>query len=189
MPTSRPRLIARLATFGRARDGATAVEFAMIAFPFFVLLFAILQLGMMFIANTTIESAADQAARQIRTGQLQAGANNSTSGFKTMICNNMSWISSADCQANLSLDVRTFPSFSSISVTTPVKNGSIDQTQLTFDAGASCDIVLVRVFYPWTLLTPVLEPGLPNLGSTQRLLTTTIAFRNEDWAANGPPCS
>jgi hypothetical protein len=41
--------------------------------------------------------------------------------------------------------------------------------------------VLVRVFYPWTLITPVLEPGLPNLGPNQRLLATAIAFRNENW--------
>jgi len=101
----------------------------------------------------------------------------------------MSWISTSDCMANMSIDVRTFSSFSAISVTPPITNNQIDQTQLTFNAGASCDIVLVRAFYPYTLLTPLLEPGLPNLGANQHLITTAVAFRNENWQAEGPPCT
>ncbi len=172
-----------------SRRGAAAVEFAMVAFPFFMLLFGILELGMLFMASTAIDAATTAEARQIRTGQFQAGASTSAAAFKTAVCVNMSWISTADCMANLSLDVRTFPSFAAINITPPVTNGAIDQTQLTFTPGVSCDIVLVRAFYPWTLLAPVLEPGLPNLGSNKRLLTTAVAFRNENWQANGPPCS
>jgi len=169
-------------------DGATAVEFAMIGLPFFVLLFGVLELGMLFMASTTIEAATVQTARQIRTGQFQSGASHTAADFKNAICNGMSWISTADCQAHLSVDARTFASFSAIDLTSPVKNNQIDQTQLTFTPGNACDIVLVRVFYPWTLLAPVVEPGLPNLGPHQRLLTTAVAFRNENWT-NGPPCS
>ncbi|HEX3919628.1 MAG TPA: TadE/TadG family type IV pilus assembly protein [Caulobacteraceae bacterium] len=169
--------------------GATAVEFAMIALPFFALLFSILELGMMFMTATTIEAATVSAARQIRTGQVQTTGTNTTAGFKALVCNGMSWISTADCMANMSIDVRTFPSFAAVTVTPPVKNNQIDQTQLTYDAGSSCDIVLVRAFYPYTLITPLLEPGLPNLGANQRLITTAVAFRNEDWQAEGPPCT
>ena len=179
----------RLGGFLAARGGAAAVEFAIVSLPFLALLFSILELGMIFMASTTIESAAVTAARQIRTGQLQAGANNNAAGFKNLVCGGISWISASDCAANLSVDVRTFPSFSAVNVTPPIKNNAIDQSQLSFDSGTSCQIVLVRVFYPWTLITPVLEPGLPNLGSNQRLLTTAMAFRNEDWKSNGAPCS
>jgi Flp pilus assembly protein TadG len=183
--TPRPRLTALLTD----RAGATAVEFAMVALPFFALLFTIMELGMMFMASTTIDAATVAAARQIRTGQLQAGANNTAAGFKSLICNGMAWISTADCTANLSVDVRTFQTFASISVTPPITNNQIDQTQLTFNAGNACDIVLVRAFYPYTLLTPLLEPGLPNLGSGQHLITSAVAFRNENWQAGAPPCS
>ena len=167
--------------FLAARSGMAAVEFAIISIPFLTVLFSILELGTMFMGSTTIEAATVSAARQIRTGQVQQSANNNAAGFKTLVCGGMSWISVSDCNANLSVDVRTFSSFSAINVTPPVKNGAIDQTQLTYDAGKPCDIVLVRVFYPWTLITPVLEPGLPNLGPNQRLLATSIAFRNENW--------
>ena len=172
-----------------SRDGATMVEFAIICVPFLTLLFSILELGMIFMASTTIESATTAAARQIRTGQLQAGSSNNAAGFKTLICDGMSWISASDCEANLSVDVRTSTSFAAINVSPPITNHAIDQSQLSFNTGAACQIVLVRVFYPWTLITPVLEPGLPNLGANQRLLTTAIAFRNENFQTDGSACS
>src|SRR5579871_5744968 len=124
------------------RSGAAAVEFAMIAAPFLALLFAIIELGMIFVASTTIESATAIAARQIRTGQLQSSANNNATGFKTLICNHMAWISNADCMANLSIDVRTYSNFASIDPTPPVSGGAIDQSKLTFNSGSSCNIVL-----------------------------------------------
>ncbi|HEY1752906.1 MAG TPA: TadE/TadG family type IV pilus assembly protein [Caulobacteraceae bacterium] len=185
MPT-RPSFLRR---FLRARRGATAVEFALVGLPFFALLFSILELGMMFMTQTTIEASAISNARLIRTGQLQAGGANSAAGFKTLVCNGMSWISTADCMAHLSVDVQTFSDFSSLKVSPPIRNGALDQSQMTFNAGASCDIVLVQVFYPYSLITPLLEPGLPNLNDHQRLLTTAVAFRNENWQVGGVPCS
>jgi Flp pilus assembly protein TadG len=188
-PASRIRFIRRDPRgLWAARDGATVVEFAIVSIPFLALLFSILELGLMFMASTTIEASTVTAARLIRTGQLQAGASNSADGFKTIVCNGMSWISTSDCMANMSVDVRTFPSFAQINVTQPIAGDHIDTSQLNFDSGGSCDIVLVRAFYPWTLLTPVIEPGLPNLGANQRLLTATIAFRNENWKGGGASC-
>jgi len=172
-----------------ARGGATAVEIAMIGLPFLVLICSIAELGMMFMTSTTIEAATEAAARQIRTGQLQAGSNDSAAGFKTLVCNGMSWIPASNCMANISIDVQTYPTFAAMAVNPPVANGAIDQSQLTFNPGSSCSIELVQVFYPYSLLTPLLEPGLPNLNGNQRLLTTAMAFRNEDWQTNGALCT
>src|SRR5579872_7606870 len=102
MPLGRPAQRRSVRAVFASRDGATAVEFAMVAVPFFALLFGVLELGMLFMASTTIDAATVQVARQIRTGQFQSGANHSAADFKTAVCNNMSWISTADCQANLS---------------------------------------------------------------------------------------
>ena len=190
MPPARPAAHRRgLSALAAADSGATTVEFAIISIPFLALLFAIFELGAMFMASSALDAGIEAASRQIRTGQLQTGASNSAAGFKTLVCNNVSWISTSDCQANLSLDVRTFSSFSAIAVTTPVSNGAIDPTQVDFNAGASCDIVLVRAFYPWTLIAPTVEPGLPNLNANQRLLTATVAFRNENWSAGAAGCT
>ena len=180
--------IAAARRFLKARRGATAVEFAIIATPFFMLLFGVVELGLLFMASTTIDAATLSAARDIRTGAIQNSGANTAADFKTAGCNNMSWLSSADCAANVAVDVRTFSSFSSISTSPPVAAGAIDPTQLTYDPGVACTIVLVRVFYPYTLYTPLLDPGLPNLGPTQHLITSTTAFRNENYSG-ALPCS
>jgi Flp pilus assembly protein TadG len=178
-----------LRRFAADRSAMAAVEFAIVSIPFLALLFSILEIGILFMASTTIEAATVNAARQIRTGQLQQGGANSAVGFRNLVCGGMSWISTADCNANLSVDVRTYSSFAAINVTPPINGDAIDQTQLTFNDGAPCDIVLVRVFYPWTLITPLLEPGLPNLGPNQRLIATAIAFRNENYQSQGAACA
>jgi len=177
-----------LRRFLRMREGAAAVEFALIAFPFFMLIVGVLELGMLFMASTTLDSATFTASRMIRTGQLQLNGNNTAAGFQAAVCADMSWLSSAQCSANVVVDVRTFADFASISTTPPVTNGALDPTKTEFDSGAGCSIVLVRVFYPYTLIAPLLEPGLPNLGPTQVLLTSSDTFRNEDFAST-TPCS
>ena len=177
----RSRYVKAWRRFARAERGATAVEFALIAMPFFALLFGTLQMGLLFMTSTTIESAAMTAARQVRTGQLQNAGNNTSQGFKDLICGDMTWLTYDDCEHNVSIDVRTFGNFASITSTLPVKNGAIDPTQLQFNSGTNCSIVMVRVFYPYTLFAPSFTPGLPDLGSNQKLITVATAFRNENW--------
>jgi Flp pilus assembly protein TadG len=189
MPAAKSDPRARLRALPRANGGATAVEFAMVGVPFFALLFTIVELGMMFMSATALQAATDTNARLIRTGQLQQGSDNSAGGFKTLFCNSVSWISTSDCLNNLSVNVQTYASFSAMNVNPPITNGAIDQTQLTFNSGASCSIELVQVYYPYSLITPLLEPGMPNLGGNQRLIATAVAFRNENWAGQGAPCT
>lgn len=179
------RLVRR---FIRSRRGASAVEFAIIATPFFMLIYGIVELGLLFMAATTIEAATLDASRNIRTGVFQQSGSPTPAAFKTAVCGEMTWISVSDCNANVVVDVRTFADFSSISVTPPVTGNALDPSKTTFNPGTACSIVLVRVFYPYTLMAPLIEPGMPNLGPSHRLVTSTVAFRNEDYAGL-TPCS
>src|SRR5262245_55624321 len=52
-------------------SGVTAIEFAIVAMPFLMLLFGIMSVCLYFFANFTIENAVWQASRAIRTGQVQ----------------------------------------------------------------------------------------------------------------------
>jgi len=56
--------------FARAQRGAMAVEFAIVAFPFLLLLFGIVELALVFIVSMTLETATGDAARMIRTGKI-----------------------------------------------------------------------------------------------------------------------
>jgi len=168
-----------LRRFRRAQTGATAVEFAMIALPFLGLMFATLELGMMFLVSTTLESSAQAAARTLRTGQFQAGAGTATT-YKNAICNDLGWLA-GDCQANLYVDVRTFNSFAAVARPWPVTNGTFDASQLAFQPTAACSIVLARAFYNWSLLVPNLS-GVTHLNGNKVLLSSAASFRNEPFS-------
>src|SRR5580658_8987522 len=84
--------------------GAAAVEMALIATPFLMLLFGIFEVGMIFLISTSLENGMDLAARTIRTGQLQTGGSATAAAFKTSICNSFGWFQ-ADCVKNLYVDV------------------------------------------------------------------------------------
>ena len=60
-----------LRRFRRNRRGSAAVEFALIAPIFFGLLFAIIELAMVFFASQVLETVTQDSARMIMTGQAQ----------------------------------------------------------------------------------------------------------------------
>jgi len=175
------RLRGALNRFSRGRSGSTAVEFAMLAMPFLGLLFGIIELGMIYLISTTLDNATTDAARQIRTGQLQTAGGATSISFATLVCNEMTWLGS-NCSANLSVDVRTFTTFSSTNVPEPIANGKFTSSSLLFQMGNSGDIVLVRTFYPWTLVTPFLDGSVANLGNGQMLIESATTFRNEPYS-------
>ncbi|MHA1524338.1 MAG: TadE/TadG family type IV pilus assembly protein, partial [Alphaproteobacteria bacterium] len=54
--------------FGKNRDGVAAVEFAIVAAPFFAILFAIFETAFVFYADLMLDTGLAQAARMVRTG-------------------------------------------------------------------------------------------------------------------------
>lgn len=179
--------VAALRRFARAQRGATAVEFAIIALPFLVLLFGIIELGMVFLVSTTLSNATDAAARQIRTGEFQTSGASTKTDFKNLVCANMTWLSSA-CGANLSVDVQTFNDFNTLSATGPTNAQTFNPNTTCFTTGLPGDIVLVRTYYQWTIFTPLLNAALVNMGtgSGKRLINATTSFRNEPWSSQTP---
>jgi Flp pilus assembly protein TadG len=175
----RRRAAALLGRFGMASGGATAVEFSIVALPFLTLLFAVLELGLVFMVSTSLENAVDDAARQIRTGEFQ-GAGGTKATFKTLVCNGVTWLS--DCSSKLTIDVRTFTDFNATDATPPVDaQGQLIPTAMTVQPGGPVSIVLVRAYYEWSLITPMLNSSLVNAGGGKRLISAAAAFRNEPY--------
>jgi Flp pilus assembly protein TadG len=166
--------------FARDKDGAVAVELALISAPFFALLFGAIELSLIFLVSSSLENATALAARTIRTGQLQTGPSANAAAFKTSICNSFGWLQS-DCDSNLSIDVRTFPNFQSVTAPQPVTNGVFDASTLAFNPGGPGDIVVVRAYYQWPLIAPLMSPALQNLSGGKALIMSTAAFRNEPY--------
>lgn len=159
------------------RSGATALEFAIIATPFFALMMAIIEVSLIFFANFTMENAVDQAGRMIRTGQVQNQSFNETQ-FKQSICDNTAAI--FDCMTDLKLDVIKFDDFSGVSLPDPLDGNGELRSDFGFDPGVPGNVVVVRAFYEWDLMAK-LPGGLGNMPSGGRLLVATAAFRNEPY--------
>ncbi|MGX6646948.1 TadE/TadG family type IV pilus assembly protein [Maricaulaceae bacterium MS644] len=166
--------------FARDRNGSAATEFALVATPFFFLLFGILEIALIFFATAIIEDSVSEAARDIRTGALQADGG-TEADFRATICQRITTI--ADC-GRLRVDVRPFDSFSSAEMGAPMTGGGeLDDQNFTFDPGQAGEVVVVRVFYDWQLLGPGFINGLSNMSGNRRLISAATAFRNEPFGA------
>jgi Flp pilus assembly protein TadG len=175
-------LSSHLLAFARAKSGAAAVEMALVATPFIALLFGIIELGMIFLVSSSLENATSQAARTIRTGEFQNGGTTTVAAFKTAICNNFGWLQ-ADCSANLAVDVRTFTTFQSVTAPQPLTNKTFNAAALVFNPGGPGDIVVVRAYYQWPLIAPMMSQALESVNGGKNLITTTATFRNEPYGS------
>jgi Flp pilus assembly protein TadG len=159
-----------------AREGSAAIEFAMVALPFCLMMFAILELGLVFVTDSVLENATIEQGRLVRTGQAQA-AGMTAAQFKSGVCGRMS-IFAADCATRLSVDVRVIPQFNTVPPD-PMANGNFNEGGLTYSNGQPGDLVLVRAWYKQPLLTTFMAQGLSRLNDGTVRMTATTAFRNE----------
>jgi Flp pilus assembly protein TadG len=165
--------------FGRNQSGATVVEFALVATPFFALLFAIIETALLFFADQTLDTAVSSAARLIRTGQAQEDGM-SASDFKTEICNQI--VGLFNCDSGLKVDVRKYSNFDAIDLATPVDtDGNLHVTE-NYQTGHGGDIVVVRAYYEWPTFVAGLGNNLANMPDGTHLLVATAAFRNEPFS-------
>ena len=169
---ARPRIVRR---FRREDDGVAAVEFALVAGPFLFLLFAIIEMAMVFFAGQVLETATSSASRLIMTGQAQT-QNFDQTAFKNEICKKTNAL--MNC-AGIAVDVRTYTSFGGASTSKPVSSGTVNYSGMTYSQGAGGDIVVVRAVYEWPVLMPTFGLTIGDLANGKRLLMATAAFRNE----------
>jgi Flp pilus assembly protein TadG len=170
-----PRMVRR---FLRRKDGAVAVEFAMVAAPFLALVFAILETAIVFFAGQTLETATADSARLIMTGQAQKSGF-SQAQFKQEVCSRVYGL--FDCVNGVQVDVRTYAAFSAINNAKPVDaNGNLTVTP-TYSPGGPGDIVVVRLLYQWPVYVSLLGLNLSDVANSKRLIMATAAFRNEPY--------
>jgi Flp pilus assembly protein TadG len=167
-----------LRRFRRNRRGSAVVEFALVAPVFFGLLFAIIEMAMVFFASQVLETVTQDSARVIMTGQAQ-NASFTQAQFKNLVCSKV--VALFDCVNGISIDVQNYPAFASVNVADPIDAGKNFVPPNNYLPGGPGDIVVVRLFYKWPIYVTGFGFNLSNLGSNQRLLTATAAFQNEPY--------
>jgi Flp pilus assembly protein TadG len=161
----------------RQQDGATAIEFGLIAAPFLAMTFAILETALVFFAGQVLETAGSDSARLIMTGQAQ-NQGYSQAQFKDAVCAKIYGL--FDCTGGLTIDVKTYTSFANINSQKPIDaNGNLQTSNFDYQPGKAGDIVVVRLMYQWPVHVSLLGLNLSDLSGSKRLLMSTIAFRNE----------
>ncbi len=165
---------------GLLRDerGSAVVEFAFVAPPFVFLLTGMLEVSVMFFTSSVMEGATTEAARAIRTGQVQSEADPVTA-FRDKLCNSLFHV--IDCN-EVMFNVRTFSDFGAVSMPIEVDaDGEIVNNG--FAPGGSGAVTVVRAIYRWDFMTPLIEQALPG-GEAGNLLISTVAFQNEPYDVN-----
>lgn len=163
-----------------------AIEFAMVAPIFFLLLLAIVEDGVIYFAGATLQYATDNAARYVRTGQAQA-ATLTQAQFRQRICADITPL--LQCNTNLQVDLQAYTGYGGASFTNPTDaNGNLNPALNNYQTGTACNVVLLRVFYTWNIITPLLSPFLTNMSTGKHLITATSAFRNEPFTSSVNGC-
>ena len=151
----------------------------MVAAPFFFMIFAVLELGLVFLIDSTLENAVMSASRLVRTGRAETEAVTDTQ-FKTALCAQMS-VFEGDCKTRADVDVRVMPQFSDGAPDSPIKNGELKKSDLDYAIGEPGDLMLVRVWYSQPLVTPFMSQAVSRLNSGAIIISVATAFRNEPY--------
>jgi Flp pilus assembly protein TadG len=181
MPSRRYlRLTGLFKAFRRRQDGATAIEFGMVALPFFMVLFAIIETAMIFFTSQVLETAVANASRVIRTGQAVAKYPNpatALANFKNDVCANVTKL--VDCQGALQIDVKSFTSFAAADAAATTSGGNLDTSAFGYQVPGPSQIFVIRAVLAYPLYVPTWNHGLATLNGNKRAIVASAAFRTE----------
>lgn len=172
---SRNRSLRHLLVRYGTDDRGEAVEFALLALPFFGLLFAIIQVSLAMFANQALQTSVSKASRRIMTGEIQMAGTGET-GFRAALCSTSFLF---DCD-KLRIQVQSFADFSAATPTS-INSSCFDLDEdeeapsSCFSPGGPSQVTLVRVSYKWPLGVTLEDFGK---GTT---LVAISAFHNEPY--------
>jgi Flp pilus assembly protein TadG len=177
----------------RDEDGATAVEFALIAVPFFMLLLGTLGVCQLFFWIFTAENAVWTASRDMRTGAFQTSASGSPyagltgdalkTAFRQQICKLT--VNATDCFNNSVVLVQSTNLGGTINdpqcTTTANALTSNADAMTAFSVGAQSSVVMVTLCYAWSFGGKLPFLPLPKLASGAYLIQASAVFETEPY--------
>lgn len=190
---NRKRRRSLFSRFRRDEQGVAAVEFAIVALPFFMILMFIFELGLSYFATKVLNLATDSVSRQIRIGELivKSGptaqdTEDAKKVFRDKLCDNFGMDILFTCE-KLIVDVRVVndwedtPESPEFGEPDPDENddGSLDPDDFSFDSGGRLTVNVVRVFYEWENIMDFALSNSKTWVGDKRMLMAVSAFRTE----------
>tara|TARA_Y100001001_G_scaffold141640_1_gene145822 strand:+ start:777 stop:1325 length:549 start_codon:yes stop_codon:yes gene_type:complete len=166
-------------SFVAKRSAVTAVEFALVGLPFTILMVGLLELGLAFGAASLLEGGTSDAARMIRTGQVQ-DAGDPEVAFRDALCGHVDAL--IPC-GDIIYEVITLPNQDFTETPNFPPNYDVDGNLNGggFDPGAENDVVLIRSFYRYPFVTLQLGSLMSPNGTNSMPMQTTRVIRNEPY--------
>jgi Flp pilus assembly protein TadG len=165
-------------TYIKREDASTAVEFALLGIPFVFMLIGIIEVSLMFAANSVLQDAASQAARMIRTGQVQQSTSPEDAFYDEM-CRVASVFLSCE---RIQYEVVTLPGGFGDAESNPVQlDADGNLISQGFDAGGTDDVVMIHTVYHYPMLTPFLGPLFSDTAGSSKLLMSTVVIQTEPY--------
>lgn len=164
--------------FWRDRRGGVAGEFAILVFPFALLIFATLESCISFAAQEVLSNATDDVARLLRTGQVKAAGLDETK-LKGLICERIEIVTPAGCP-DLVVDLREYATFEAAAAQrVAIKDKDIDTTGFDVKPGKSMTKNMLRVFYRWPVIADLMSKTMSNLKDNKTLHFASVTWQNE----------
>jgi Flp pilus assembly protein TadG len=181
--------------FLKNQTGVAALEFAILGPIFGVILFVMFETGLMLYTEYTIQASVQEAARLVRTGQVQMlkadGKKWDAASFKKAICFIAGRIS--NCEDRLTVYMQTETSFQALQANTPAYlsigpgtyTPNADGTpRAPFSCGGPKEVVALIATYDWDIHVPFMKTAFSNLpGNEKRRMVGFAMFRNEPYPA------
>jgi Flp pilus assembly protein TadG len=181
------RLSSILKSLVRRAEGATIIEFAIVAPVLFLLLMGMIELGIIFFTQSVIESATNIGARIGKTGFEPTPGSRETFIRDNIVRLSGGYLNPGD----LEISILSYVDFTRIGQPETCNNpptctsfddvngnGILDADQGAGGPGGNGSIVLYTVSYPWPVFTPLLRPIIAD--ATGHINLSAVAtVRNE----------
>lgn len=164
--------------FSQEESGVTAVEFSLVALPFFAIIMAIIEAGLYFFAGQVMDTGFREASRMVRTGQSAGWSQETMRDAMCDLINQSSGLFNCD---SLYVDLRTTASFDAGSIwAEPITGNNFDPSKISYDSGfCGNQLIIMRAYYEWPSFANILGSSLSNLANGNVLISSTAAFRTE----------
>ncbi|GJE04777.1 MAG: pilus assembly protein TadE [Methylobacterium sp. CG08_land_8_20_14_0_20_71_15] len=179
--------------FARARDGAVALEFGLIALPFLAILGAIIQTAFTMWASQSLDRTLQNTVRQLFTGQFQTDNSDTKdpaillARLKANMCGSgATKVTTTFNCADVRLDVSQGASFSSSAPPGAINNATGDWNSgfgKNYVCAAPGSIVVVTAAVKFPVFFKLLNLGVVSFADGSHLLQSTAVFRTEPYQA------
>jgi Flp pilus assembly protein TadG len=173
--------------FRDSEQGATAVEFALIAPAFLACIIAIIETTLFLFAQAALQNAAMETARVFMTGSAQSNNTTESQLVTNTICPLIKALFNCN---NLIVAVQNYSSFASASTAAPTlyTNGQLN-SNWSYSPGTPGDVMVVQLIYQWPVVGGPLGFSLSNLPGSAIEMMGVTAFRVEPYGSGNSTSS